>query len=231
MLRVNGVMSAIGVPALLAAALSWGLAVRAPAADDRTPSGLESGVDASIKPGDDFFAYANGAWLKATDIPAGKERWTARTEIDALNRAQIAKLLDDAGAAPAGTTARKVADFRAAYLNEAAIEAKGITPLKPLFDRIDRVQDKAALTQLLGSELRADADPLNWGVYNSSDVLGLSVEEGNNGEKTYVAFLVQGGLGLPDRDHYMSAEPRMQRVSWCSSMDLLTARGRSGHRQ
>ena len=81
--------------------------------------------DASIKPGDDFFAYANGGWLKATAIPAGKERWGARDELEELTRRRIAKLLDDAGAAPAGSAARKVADFRAAYLNEAAIEARG----------------------------------------------------------------------------------------------------------
>ena len=109
-----------------------------------------------------------------------------------------------------GSTARKVADFRAAYLNEAAIEARGIAPLKPLLDSIDHVGDKAALTRLLGRGLRADVDPLNWGVYQSSYLLGLSVEPSIHGEKTYVAFLLQGGLGLPDREHYVSTEPRMQ---------------------
>jgi len=58
--------------------------------------------------------------------------------------------------------------------------------------------------------MRADVDPLNWGVYRSSSLLGLSVEPGIHGEKTYVAFLLQGGLGLPDREYYVSAEPRMQ---------------------
>jgi putative endopeptidase len=197
---------------LLATALASGTvdATQAQDLENRAPWALESGVDASIKPGDDFFAYANGSWLAATEIPAGKERWNARTEIDELARQRVAKLLDDAGTAPPGSTPRKVADFRAAYLNDAAIEARGIAPLKPVLDRIDRVRDKSALTQLLGKELRADVDPLNWGVYNSSHVLGLSVEASNGGEKTYVAFLLQGGLGLPDREHYVSAEPRMQ---------------------
>jgi predicted metalloendopeptidase len=167
-------------------------------------------VDVSIKPGDDFFAYANGGWLKATEIPAGKERWSARTEIDELTRRQIVKLLDDASGAPMGSAARKVANFRAAYLNEAAIEARGIAPLAPLLERIAAVQDKTALTRLLGQGMRADVDPLNWGVYRSSHLLGLSVEPGIHGEKTQVAFLLQGGLGLPDRENYVSAEPRMQ---------------------
>ena len=58
--------------------------------------------------------------------------------------------------------------------------------------------------------MRADVDPLNWGVYRSSHILGLSVEPSIHGEKTYVAFLVQGGLGLPDREYYLSTEPRTQ---------------------
>jgi len=177
---------------------------------DRPASAIERSVDASIKPGDDFFGYANGSWLKATTIPAGKPRWGARNEIDEVNHQRIAKLFDDARTAPAGSTARKVADFRAAYLNEAAIEARGITPLRPLLDSIDHLQDKAALTRLLGHGMRADVDPLNWGVYQSSTPIGLSVEPSIHGEKTYVAFLMQGGLGLSDREQYISAKPQMQ---------------------
>ncbi len=173
------------------------------------PSAPESGVDASIQPGDDFFAYANGAWLKATEIPAGKPKVTARTQLDDLTRGQVAQLLDAAVAAPAGSFARKVADFRAAYLNETAIEARGLTSLQPLFDRIAAVHDKTALTRLLGAGMQADVDPLNNGIYRSASVLGLSVEQGNNGEKNYVAFLLQGGLGLPDRANYLGTEPRL----------------------
>jgi predicted metalloendopeptidase len=171
------------------------------------PSRLESTVDAAIRPGDDFFAYANGAWLRAAVIPAGKDRWTARDEINERTRRQLASLLDDAGSAPPGSLARKVADFRSALRNESAIDAKGIAPLEPLFSRIDSVGDRLALTRLLGDTMRADADPLNFGVYASSSVLGFAVEHGNHGEKAYGAFLVQGGLALGDRDLYLSREP------------------------
>jgi putative endopeptidase len=187
-------------------------AAHAQTSDVRTSpaSAIESDIDASIKPGDDFFAYANGAWLKATDIPAGKVRWTVRDEITELTRQQVLKLLDDASAAPAGSAARKVADFRSAYMNEAAIEAKGIAPLKPMLDRIDPVRDKASLTRLLGAGLRADVDPMNVGVFRSSHILGLAVQASIHGEKDYVAFLVQGGLGLADRNNYISTETAMQ---------------------
>jgi putative endopeptidase len=199
-----------------AAALLWGLvsAAGAQTVGDQAPSVHESGVDAAIRPGDDFFAYANGDWLKATDIPVGKQRWDARNEIAEITRQRIVKLLVDAdagaGAEPIGSSARKVADFHAAYMNEAAIEAKGLLPLKPLFDRIDGVRDRAALVRLLGRGLRADVDPLNRGIYRSSHLLGLAVQASIHGEKTNVAFLLQGGLGLPDREHYVSTEPRMQ---------------------
>ncbi|MGE5758817.1 MAG: M13 family metallopeptidase [Gemmatimonadota bacterium] len=171
---------------------------------------MEQGVDTSIAPGDDFFAFANSAWLRSTAIPEGRERWGVRNEIEELTRRQIALLLDDAVAAAPGSTARKVADFRAAWLNEGAIEARGIAPLRPILDSIGRVGDKAALTRLLGRWIGVDVDPLNYGIYQSSRLVGLSVEPGINGERTYPAFLVEGGLGLPDRDYYVSDEPRMQ---------------------
>lgn len=151
-----------------------GLLVSSTMAYAQAPA-AEAGVDASILPGDDFFAYANGSWLKSTEIPVGKERWTVGSEIIEQARKQVAKLLDDAIAKPKGSSARKVADYRAAYLNEAAIESKGIAPIKALLDRIDRVRDKATLTRYLGSSIRADVDPLNNGVYASSQLLGLAV--------------------------------------------------------
>ncbi len=180
---------------------------RTQALPDRPSSTLEHSVDTSIKPGDDFFAYANGAWLKAAVIPAGKDRWSVRDDISAVTHRQIIALLDDAATAPVGSLGRKVADFRSALLNESAIEERGIEPLRPTLSRIDSVGDTLALTRLLGSSTRADVDPLNIGIYTSSSVLGLAVEHGIHGETSYTAFLVQGGLGLGDRDRYLSKEP------------------------
>jgi putative endopeptidase len=171
------------------------------------PSAAQT-ADSSVAPGDDFFAYANRDWLQSAAIPAGKERWSGRDEIGDLVRGRIAALLDDAGAAPAGSTARKVADYRAAYLNEAAIEARGMTPIEPLLARIANVSNRAELTRLLGRGMRADVDPLGFGIYQSASVLGLSVAQSIHGEKTNTAFLVQGGLGLPDREDYGDAAVR-----------------------
>jgi putative endopeptidase len=158
--------------------------------------------------GDDFFAYANRGWLEATARPAGKERWGVRDELEDMARRRIVALVTTTGtdgAAPAGSAKRKVADFYAAYLNEAAIEARGLAPLTPLLDRVEQVSNRAELTRLLGRGMRADVDPMGRGIYKSASVLGLSVEQSIHGEKTNVAFLVQGGLGLPDREDYLSA--------------------------
>ncbi len=201
--RTVGHVPAAVLLTFLAAFSRW---PAARAADDGAPARLESTADARVAPGDDFFAYANGEWLKATALPAGKERWGARDELEELTRRRIAALLDAAKAAPAGSAARKVADFHAAYLSEAAIEARGLASLRPMLDRIEKVSDKTELTRLLGRGLRADVDLMGFGIYKSAGVLGLSVEQSIHGEKTNSAFLVQGGLGLPDREDYLSAD-------------------------
>jgi putative endopeptidase len=176
-------------------------------ADQVPTTGLNS-VAADVAPGDNFFAYANGGWLKVTEIPDGRGKWDSRAEIAQVVRQQISALLDEANAAPAGSDARKVADFRAAWLNRAAIDARGMAPLKPMLARIERIRNKAGLTRFLGSELAADVDPLGMGVYDSSHVLGLAVQEGTHGERNHVAYILQGGLGLNDRESYLSADAR-----------------------
>jgi putative endopeptidase len=221
---------------LLGAALSWpAFRSGAQAPDGRKPPRLESTVDASVTPGDDFFAYANGGWLEVTALPAGKERWGARDELEDATRRRIAALIDAAGTAPTGSAARKVADFHAAYLNEAAIEARGLASLQPLLDRIEKVSDRVELTRVLGRGMRADVDPMGFGVYTSAGVLGLSVEQSIHGEKTNTAFLVQGGLGLPDREDYLSADPanealRARYRDYVQKMLTLAGLGRADER-
>src|SRR3954469_13283555 len=164
---------------------------------------LAHAADTTIQPGDDFDAYANFSWLQANEIPAGRPRWNARDEINDLVRRQVDTLINDAARAAPGSDARKVGDFRAAYLDESAIESRGIAPLKPLLDRIGAVHDRAGLTRLLGALMRADVDPMNVGIFDSAHLLGLAVTPGHNGEKTNVVYLVQGGLGLRDRAPYL----------------------------
>jgi predicted metalloendopeptidase len=184
-------------------ALVWTL-VALSANDIRTPA----------VPGDDFDAWANASWLESTEIPAGRPRWNARDEIAALTQQQLATLLADTALAPPGSDARKVADYRAAALDRAAIEKQGLTPLQPLLARIESVHDKDALARLLGEWTRADVDPVNLGIYDSAHWLGLSVGPGLHGETTNVAYLVQGGLGMASRDSYLDPDKQPLRANY-----------------
>ncbi|HWA57439.1 MAG TPA: M13 family metallopeptidase [Gemmatimonadales bacterium] len=196
----------------------------------RTAPPLEA--QAPPRPGSDFFAYANGAWLAATSIPEGRDRWTGRNDIDTLTRRQLASLLDEAERAPAGSLARKVGDFRRAWLDTAAIEARGLAPLCPLLDSVDQIADRAGLSRFLGADLGADVDPLYLGVFRSARLFGLAVEPGVRGEGANVAILVQGGLGLGAREPYLagdsaSAARRLRYLEYAA--DLLGRCGAHGH--
>jgi putative endopeptidase len=163
----------------------------------------EDGVDPRVAPGDDFFAFANGEWLAKTQIPAGKSRWGARDEIAARAARQLARVIQDAGKPGSAPQGRKVADFYAAYVDEAGIEKNGFAPIAPLLEGIERLNDKADLSRWLGAHLRADVDPLNTGVYDSPNLFGLAVCFGVRGEPNHFAYFTQGGLGLGDRDSYL----------------------------
>jgi putative endopeptidase len=194
---------------MLCALLACGASLQAQAQNDAI-----EGVDKTIHPGDDFFAYANGQWLNTRDIPSGRTRWSVGNEIQALAQQQVSQLLNQLATQPPGAsdgTARKVADFRAAFLDEATIEARGLAPIKSqLLDRIEAINNKRALARFLGSELRADVDPMGFGGAQSKHLFGLAVDKGIQGEQRNAAILVQGGLGLPDREHYLSPAAPMQ---------------------
>ena len=168
--------------------------------------------ETAAQPGDDFYGYANSAWLAATRIPDGENRWGARNEIQANTAQRMAELIDAAARMPPGSYQRKLADFHAAYMNGRLIEQQGLAPIRTDLARIERVRDKQQLARLLGSELRADVDPLNFGVYESALPFGLSVEGGIHGEGYRFAYLLQGGLGLRERNRYLDATPAAQAV-------------------
>lgn len=168
------------------------------------------GVSPSIKPGDDFYAFANEEWLKSTQIPAGKSRWSDRNQIEIDTKQQLIRLAEAAKSSPPGSYQRQVADFYAAYMDTAGIEATGSAPLKPLLQHIDDLHDKVALAATLGSEVRADADPFNFGIYQSPHLFGIAVEHGVHGETTPFAYVMQGGLGNHDRDLYLNTSSDKQ---------------------
>ncbi len=201
---------------VLTAALSSLVSATALGAPDggaaTTPSIDLGGMDRTVKPGDDFFRYANGAWERSTEIPADRPRWGVFSAIAAQADERVRELLEAATKAPAGTEARKAGDYYATFLDEATIEARGVTPLAPALERIEKLADKKALAKLLGQELRADVDPLNSTNFATDRLFGLWVSPALDAPQRYTAYLLQGGLGLPDRDYYLDESPRMKEL-------------------
>ncbi|HEV3059846.1 MAG TPA: M13 family metallopeptidase [Vicinamibacterales bacterium] len=181
----------------------------APAA---TLSGIDlAGMDKSVAPGDDFNAYANGAWIKATPIPPDKSSYGAATIlVDHTRQRTIALIQDPANAGPSATPdTRKMADFYASYMDEGGIESKGIEPVKPELDAIAAIGDKRALARAIGRTLRTDVDPLNATNFQTEHLFGVWIAQGLNDPDHNTPYLLQGGLGLPDRDYYVSTSPKI----------------------
>jgi len=164
-----------------------------------------AGMDKSVDPGDDFFSYANGGWFKTVEIPADRPAYGAFDMIAEKVRTRTADLIKGAGKS-SEPEAKKIGDYYDAFMNEDAIEKKGLTPIKADLDEIARLADKTALARLLGSQLRADVDPLNNTNFYTDRLFGIWVSPDLNNPTHNVAYLLQGGLGLPDRDNYLSTE-------------------------
>ena len=171
-------------------------------------------IDRSVKPGDDFFRYANGEWLKRTEIPPDRGGIGVFSALsDTANKRTAALIEEDAKSnAPAGSNARKIADLYNSYMNETAIEAKGITPIQSQLKKIAAIKDKKELALALGGSLRADVDALNNTNFHTPNLFGMWVAPGFNDSEHYTAYLLQGGLQLPDREYYLSDSAHMKEL-------------------
>jgi putative endopeptidase len=192
------------------AVISTSLAAQAP------PSvGLDTaGMDRSVKPGDAFFEYANGSWLRRTEIPADRSTYgTSAILIEQTDR-EVADLIRDPAnsQAPAGSDLRRVGDYYAAFMDTTAIESAGLTPLRPTLDSIAGLRDGRGLARFLGSTLRADVDALNNTNFYTENLFGLWVAQDLDNPARYSPFLLQGGLGLPDRSYYLDSAASMATI-------------------
>ena len=178
-----------------------------------TTSGIDlAGMNPRVAPGDDFYAYTNGAWLATTEIPADRSSWNMFAALDEETNQRIITLIEGAAKNRMAATPeeRLVGDFYTAYMDEAGIETRGLAPLQPRLQRIATIGDKAALARLLGGNLRADVDPLNSTNFFTEHLFGLWVAQGFDDPTHYTPYLLQGGLGMPDREYYLSGTPRME---------------------
>ncbi|HZZ67555.1 MAG TPA: M13 family metallopeptidase [Phenylobacterium sp.] len=217
--------------AFVLAAMAASAQTAAPSLVNTHPAGLDlAGMDRNVKPGDDFFAYANGHWLATTEIPADRSSWGVGAELTELTTARTQALIQGAAKAKPGTEARKIGDYYLAYLDEKKIEALGLKPLQPTLVRIAAVKDKTALAAEFGRELRADVDALNSTNFYTDHLFGLWVEQDLNDPKRYAPYLLQGGLGMPDRDFYLSDSARMAKIRDAYKAHIAKVLTLAGHK-
>jgi putative endopeptidase len=187
------------------------LAIVSFASAAETPHGIDkAAMDTSVKPGDDFFAYANGGWTKTAKIPADQSAWGVTSQLRQTAQERTRTLLEEAGHSGAKSSAAQAGAFYAAWMDEAGIEKRGITPLKPELARIAAITDKKALARALGMSLRADVDPMNNTNFHTENLFGLWTAPGFTDSAHYAVYLLQGGLAMPGRDYYLDSSARMK---------------------
>lgn len=157
-------------------------------------------IDQNGSANNDFYDYVNGTWLKQTEIPADKARWGAFNELHELSTNQLHRIVEDLTAQKwaVGSVEQKIASLYASFMDEKAIEAKGIHPLQPELARVDALQSKQGFAQLMGHFSRI-------GVRTPFDI---SIGQDMKRSDVMIAGLVQRRLGLPDRDYYLKDDQK-----------------------
>jgi putative endopeptidase len=182
--------------AAIAIALATGYA--SPLAAQGRALGIDTaGMDRNVRPQDDFYNFVNGGWQRTAQIPGDRSATGAFITLTDASEAAVRRILDAAmatrNAAP-GSDVQKMGDLYASYLDSAAIEAAGITPLRPDLARIDAVTSREQYPALFAANARIGV----------GSPFGVGVRQDGKQSDRYTVYANQGGLGLPDREYYLS---------------------------
>ena len=182
------------------------------------PSGRKfidpANMDLSIKPGDNFYLYANGNWIKKTPIPSSKTRWGSFDALAEESSQALKGLLEDASTNPKaradgkeksefGDLLKRVGDYYASAMDSATIEEMGYKPIKPYLDAITALSSKVQVLKYANS-LRAQSI--------TSPLYRIGVGQDAKDVTKYIINIGQGGTTLPDRDFYLKNDVRSQKI-------------------
>lgn len=159
-------------------------------------------MDATIKPGDDFYLYANGTWIKNNPVPPKETRWGSFNVLRDFNINAVKKVLETAAAdkkAPGGSVVKRVGDFYTAGMDSVAIEKLGAKPVMPYLKDIENVKDKQALISK-ANELRTSS--VGGGFF------GFYIGQDRKNVEHMIPQFTQGGITLPDRDYYLKNDAK-----------------------
>ena len=189
------------------------------ATEKRTTFFDKSGMDTTIKPGDDFFTYANGGWIKATKIPDDQSGWGSFYSLHEENQNKMRGLLEEAEAqnAAKGTAQQKVGDYYASGMDTMAIEKKGYEPLKNRMQKIAAVKDYKELVSLVAASYAE----------GEGDLFGFGVGPDDKNSTKNIAAMYQTGLTLPEKEYYTKNDPttveqRRKMVDYATRLFTLT---------
>jgi len=158
-----------------------------------------------VKPTENFFMYVNGDWIKNNPIPATESSWGSFNELRDANRKLLHKILDSAAALKSpqpGSNAQLIGDFYASGMDSAAIEKAGITPVLPELKRIDAIKDHKDIMPVIAHLQRNGIFPMFWVMVD----LDAKVSD------QYALYFSQGGLGLPNKEYYLSQDGKSDTV-------------------
>jgi len=156
-------------------------------------------MDRTVRPGNDFFAFAEGTWLKTTPIPPDKSSAGYNSDLPDQAERDVREIAEDATRDRSTPSARQIADVYAAWMDEAGIEAHGLKPLAPFLDRIDGLSGRTDLVRLM-------VEP------GYAGPIGLGVRPDPRDPTVYAVFAGQAALGLPTRDYYLLPGPKYEGI-------------------
>ncbi len=161
-------------------------------------------IDNSIKPGDNFYLYANGTWLKNNPVPSSKTRWGSFEKLAERSSERLRELAEDAAKNTSkNSIAQRVGDFYTSGMDSARIEKEGFTPIKAYLDKINALTSKEQVLNEIATMRETGA---------GSPLFGFYVGQDSKDVNTYIPRLMQGGTSLPDRDYYISDNSRMKSI-------------------
>jgi Predicted metalloendopeptidase len=156
-------------------------------------------MDLTVKPGDNFYQYANGNWIKNNQVPASKTRWSSFDVIAEENSKRLRSLLEEEGVKPSQPKFKQVSNFYISGMDSALIETKGYQPLVPIFERINNIKTvDDILNEIAYERVNGIATPL----------VGMFVWVDSKNTAKYIPQMGQGGTTLPDRDYYLKNDQR-----------------------